>query len=216
MVNIIKFGLLIISYLVGSIPSGLILGKMKGIDIREHGSKNIGATNTGRVLGKKYAVIAYTFDMLKGAVLVFLFRFEIIPLEYCFLHPLVYGLTATIGHTSSIYLKFRGGKAVATASGVIFGFCPWLLLAGLIVFFTTTYFTRYVSVGSLVGVTFVLISSIVLTVIGTDPFFTDYQYDLYFPIITFIIFLIVVIRHKSNIVRLMNKTESKVNWRKAK
>src|SRR5690606_30741212 len=109
----IQIGLLIFSYLLGSIPTGFLLGKMKGIDIREHGSKNIGATNTGRVLGMRYAVIAYIFDMLKGAVLVFLFRFEFIDPKYCLLHPLLYGLAACLGHTSSIYLKFKGGKAVA-------------------------------------------------------------------------------------------------------
>lgn len=211
MLIFIQISLLILSYLLGSIPTGLLLGKMKGIDIRQHGSKNIGATNTGRVLGKKYAIIAYIFDMLKGAILVFLFRFEIIPIEYCLIHPLVYGLAATIGHTASIYLKFKGGKAVATSSGVIFGFCPWLLIVGLLVFFSVTYFTSYVSVGSIIGTTFVLLLSIILTIIGHDPIY-DYNYDWYFPLFTTIIFVIVIIRHKSNIARLKQKTESKVKW----
>lgn len=211
----ISIVLLIFSYLLGSIPTGLLLGKMKGIDIREHGSKNIGATNTGRVLGMRYAVIAYIFDMLKGAILVFLFRFGFIDMEYCLVHPLLYGVAATLGHTSSIYLKFKGGKAVATSSGVIFGYCPWLLIPGLIVFFLTTYLTRYVSVGSIVGSTFTMLLIIVLAIIKQDPFF-DYEYDIFFPIFTAIIYVIVIIRHKANITRLKQKTESQVKWARKK
>ncbi|MDD4388943.1 MAG: glycerol-3-phosphate acyltransferase, partial [Bacilli bacterium] len=115
MVYIIQIGLLIVSYLLGSIPWGVVFGKIKCIDIRKHGSKNIGATNTGRVLGQRYAIYTYILDMVKGAVIVFLFRFNIIPGRYCLLsQPLIYGLAAVLGHTFSVYLKFRGGKAVAT------------------------------------------------------------------------------------------------------
>ena len=211
MILAIQIGLLIISYLLGSIPTGLLLGKMKGIDIREHGSRNIGATNTGRVLGKKYAVIAYIFDMLKGAIIIFLFRFEIIPLVYCLVHPLLYGISATLGHTCSIYLKFKGGKAVATSSGVVFGYAPWLLLVGMIIFFSVTYISRYVSVGSIVGASFVLIITIILAILGKDPFY-NYYYDWYFPLFTSLIFIVVIIRHKGNISRLRHKTESRVSW----
>lgn len=207
----LQIGLLILSYLLGSIPTGFLLGKMKGIDIREHGSKNIGATNTGRVLGMRYAVIAYIFDMLKGAVIVFLVRFGIINFEPEIIHPLFYGVAACLGHTSSIYLKFKGGKAVATASGVMFGFVPWLLLFGLIIFFFVTWLTRYVSVGSIVGASTVFLVTIILAIIGKDPFF-DYEYTLAFPLITFIIFVILIVRHKGNISRLKQKTESKVKW----
>ena len=216
MVYFIQIGLLILAYLLGSIPTGLLIGKMKGIDIREHGSKNIGATNTGRVLGFKYAVIAYIFDMLKGAIIVFLFRFEILSMEYCLVHPLLYGLAATLGHTSSIYLKFRGGKAVATSSGVIFGYCPWLLLIGLLIFFIGMLITRYVSVGSILGTSVVLILTYILAIIGHDPIY-NYQYTWHFPLFTTIIFIIVLIRHKTNISRIIQKTESKISLkRKAK
>ncbi|NLD26203.1 MAG: glycerol-3-phosphate acyltransferase, partial [Acholeplasmataceae bacterium] len=89
---VIKIFFLILSYLFGSIPFGFIIGKIKGVDIRDHGSKNIGSTNVGRVLGREYAVLAYLLDMSKGAIFVLLFRFEIIPLEYCLFSPLLYGL----------------------------------------------------------------------------------------------------------------------------
>lgn len=213
MVYIIQIGLLIVSYLLGSIPWGVVFGKIKCIDIRKHGSKNIGATNTGRVLGQRYAIYTYILDMVKGAVIVFLFRFNIIPGRYCLLsQPLIYGLAAVLGHTFSVYLKFRGGKAVATGGGVIFGYCPWLLLGGLIVFFMTTYFTKYVSAGSLVATTFAFIITIILAIIGQDPFIPDFKYDFYFPLITAIIYIIIIIRHKANIKRIIHKSEAKVNW----
>jgi len=212
MIYIITIGMLIVAYLLGSIPTGLLLGKMKGIDIREHGSKNIGTTNAGRVLGRKYAIYTYILDTLKGAIIVFLFRFEIIPPEYSLISPLFYGLAAALGHTFSIYLKFKGGKAVATSGGVLFGFAPWLLGLVLIVFFITTYITKYVSAGSMVAATSALITTIILAIVGHDPFFTSQTYDIYFPILTFIFYLIIMIRHKANIKRIINKTESKVSW----
>ncbi|HHZ18439.1 MAG TPA: glycerol-3-phosphate 1-O-acyltransferase PlsY [Acholeplasmataceae bacterium] len=210
---IAQIGLLIASYLLGSIPWGFVFGKLKGIDIREHGSKNIGATNTGRILGQRYAIYTYILDMVKGALFVFLFRFGIIPIRYClFGEPLLYGLTAALGHTFPIYLRFRGGKAVATGGGVIFGYCPWLLLAGLAVFFLTTFISKYVSLGSLVSATFVLLVTIVLAIIGSDPFIPDFKYSFTLPVITAVIYIIIIVRHKANIQRIIHKSESKVNW----
>ena len=210
MTNIIKFGLLIVAYLLGSIPWGFVLGKLKGIDIREHGSKNIGATNTGRVLGRKYAIYAYILDTIKGAIFVALFRF-VIPEAYCFISPLTYGLAAAIGHTFPIYLKFKGGKAVATGGGVLLGYAPWLFVIGIGVFFLTTYLTKYVSMGSMVAASTVLLISIVMAIVQKDPFF-NYHYNYFLPLSTFIIFAIIMIRHKSNIQRIIHKNESKVKW----
>lgn len=211
MVYVLKIGFLIISYFIGAIPFGWLFGKAKGIDLREHGSKNIGTTNAGRVLGRKYAIYTYILDTFKGGILVFLFRFGIISAEYCFLSPLVYGLAAALGHTFPIYLHFRGGKAVATASGMILAFCPWLYALGLAIFLLTTKLSKYVSLGSLVGVTFILISSVVLYFIGTDPLL-GLPFDLSFPIIVFVIAVIIFIRHLANIRRIINNKENKVNW----
>jgi len=213
MVYVIQIGLLIVSYLLGSIPWGFLFGKMKGIDIREHGSKNIGTTNTGRVLGFRYAIYTYILDMLKGAIIIALFRFNIIPMKYClFNDPLFYGLAAVLGHTFSIFLKFRGGKAVATSGGLILGYCPWLLLVGLLVFFLVVYLTNYVSVGSLVATSTAFIITVILAFLQKDPFFPKLTYNYYFPIFTAIILSIIIIRHKSNIERLRTKKESKVSW----
>lgn len=213
MIPFIQIGLLLAAYLLGSIPWGFVFGKMKGIDIREHGSKNIGTTNTGRILGRRYAIYTYILDMVKGAIFVFLFRFNVIPIKYCLLsQPLLYGLAAVLGHTFSIYLKFRGGKAVATGGGLIFGYCPWLLAAGLIVFFVTVYITKFVSAGSLVATTVVFAITVILAILKQDPFIDRFHYDMYFPLITAVIFIIIFIRHKSNIQRIMARSEAKVNW----
>ncbi len=147
----IQLLLLLIAYLLGSIPWGFVFGKMKGIDIREHGSKNIGATNTGRILGKKYAIITYICDMVKGALITSLFTTGLVSIEYCLFSPMLYGLAAVIGHTFPIYLGFKGGKAVATGGGVLLAYSPLLFVLGIGVFFVTLYKSKYVSLGSLMG-----------------------------------------------------------------
>jgi glycerol-3-phosphate acyltransferase PlsY len=192
--------LLLIAYLFGSIPWGFVLGKMKGIDIREYGSKNIGATNTGRVLGRRYAVLAYFLDAFKGFIFVGLFTSEILNMKYCLLTPMLYGLAAVLGHTFPIYLKFKGGKAVATGGGVLLAFSPLVFIVGVGVFFLVTYVFKYVC----------LISSIFLSIFYPD------KYNLYYPIGMSIIFTIILIRHKTNISRIIHKNESKVKWRKEK
>ena len=201
--------LLVIAYLLGSIPWGFVLGKMKGIDIREHGSKNIGATNTGRVLGRRYAILAYVLDTIKGALIVALFHLNILSDQYCLLSPMLYGLAAILGHTFPIYLKFRGGKAVATGGGVLLAFSPIIYIACLAIFFVITYIFKYVSLGSIIAASSAFIASILFVLFSE-------HYDWYFPAGIFIAFAIIIIRHKSNIQRLLSHQESKVKWRKDK
>jgi len=204
--------LLIIAYLLGSIPWGYVFGKFKGIDIRQHGSKNIGATNTGRLLGRKYAIITYVLDALKGGLIVSLFIYGVIPMEYCLLSPMLYGLAAVLGHTFPIYLGFKGGKAVATSGGVILAYSPLIFITGLPLFFIVTAIFKYVSLGSIITATYVLISSFVLTFINNGFVDVNQTINLYFPIGTLIMFLIIIIRHKTNIVRIYKHEESKVKW----
>ena len=128
---------LILAYLIGSIPTGFLIGKSKGIDIRNHGSNNIGATNTARTLGKKYFILVIFLDGLKGFIFVFLFRFGILPHEWCLLSPVLYGISATLGHVFPIYLKFKGGKAVSTGAGVALGYSPIICIIGIIAFIIT-------------------------------------------------------------------------------
>ncbi|HEY8395901.1 MAG TPA: glycerol-3-phosphate 1-O-acyltransferase PlsY [Bacilli bacterium] len=206
----LKILILLAAYLFGAIPFGFIIGKIKGVDIRDYGSKNIGSTNVGRVLGKKYAVLAYLLDMTKGGFFVFLFRFGIIPESYMIVTPLLYGLLAVIGHTCSVFLKFKGGKAVATSSGVIFGFCPWLLPLLIAIFYTIVLASSYVSLSSLLSAIITLIASLILYAIGYDPVF-NLPINYYFPVFCLLIVLIIFYRHRENIDRLKRKTENKVN-----
>lgn len=205
---------LIIAYLVGAIPWGFVMGKMKGIDIRKHGSKNIGATNTGRLLGRRYAILAYVLDTIKGALFVVLFNYNIISREYCLLSPMLYGLVAALGHTFPIYLGFKGGKAVATGGGIILGYSPLLFVILIAIFFLVTYITKYVSAGSLTAATFAVIFSIIITALNDGFTNLDQKYNLYFPLGVLIICIIIFIRHKSNIQRIIRREEAKVKWRK--
>ena len=123
--------LLFISYLLGSIPFGLLISKMYGIDIRLHGSKNIGATNVYRILGKKLGLFTFFLDGLKGFLPTFLFPI-IIGINDLDISAL-FGVTAIIGHSFSVFLKFKGGKGVATSTGMIIGVLPFIFFIGLLV-----------------------------------------------------------------------------------
>jgi acyl phosphate:glycerol-3-phosphate acyltransferase len=185
----------IVAYLLGSIPSGLIVGKLGyGIDIREHGSGNLGGTNTFRTLGVKAGLIVTISDILKGtlaASLPLLFNLD--------LHPLLVGIFAVIGHTYPIFAKFKGGKAVATSAGVLLLYAPVMFLTILAFFFILLYITKYVSLSSmLAGVSGVVYS-----------LFTK---DIPLIIVITLLTLFVVYRHRANIKRIVDKTEPKVKW----
>lgn len=185
--------LLILSYLIGSIPFALIIGKtFFDIDIRNHGSGNIGTTNTFRILGKKAGIIVLILDFLKGMIPVY-----IAMLVNTELPLILVGLCAALGHVYSIFLKFKGGKAVATGAGVILAVQPVIFLILLTAFLITLYIFKYVSLGSIVGVTTLFILSL----------FTD---DLTFKIVSLLLLIIIIYKHLSNIKRIMNKTEPKV------
>lgn len=213
MTIVLKIFFVILTYLVGSIPFGLVFGLLKGINIREHGSHNIGTTNTGRVLGQKYAILTYACDMGKGALFVALFRFGLIPSEYMILTPLLYGVVACLGHTFSIYLGFKGGKAVATGSGVLLGYAPLLFLVCFSFFFIILFITRTVSIGSLMASLLAVILSFVLVCYFEGFVWTNITYyNMYFLIAVCIIASVIWIKHSKNIERILSGTESKVGW----
>lgn len=229
MFNILmKILILIIAYLIGSIPWGLIIGFAKGIDIRKSGSGNIGATNTGRVLGhKRYSVYVYLLDMFKGAIIVFLFKYNILPYEWCLINPMLYGLAAVIGHVFPIYLKFKGGKAVACGSGAIAGYFPIFLLFAIPFFFIILIITKYVSLSSLISSFVGLVSMFIFSIISeglllplnvfyilTDIGNPIWPFNFWFIIFGAIIVVIIFIKHKSNIKRLINGTELKALQKK--
>lgn len=189
--------MLIAAYLLGSIPTGLIIGKwLYNIDIRQHGSGNLGATNTFRILGKKAGIFVTVFDVLKGT-----FPALLPTLLHQDIHPIIVGAAAVIGHVYPIYLKFKGGKAVATSAGVILGTNPLLFLIIAVIFFTLLFTTRMVSLTSML--------TSIANFIGS--LFFD---DKILMIVSFLIMLVIIIRHKSNIERIMNGTESKINFKK--
>ncbi|OES45594.1 glycerol-3-phosphate 1-O-acyltransferase PlsY [Domibacillus iocasae] len=200
--------ILIIAYLLGSIPSGLIAGRaFFGIDIREHGSGNLGATNSFRVLGKKAGAFVTAADILKGTAA------TLIPISLHLqgvvtgIHPLLAGLFAVIGHMFPLFAGFRGGKAVATSAGVLLAYSPLFFLLLATIFVSILLITKYVSVASVSAAVAAFIYAVVHTIYEKDyPFFAVVVALAFF----------VIYRHRANIVRLRNGTEPKVSSGKSK
>ena len=184
-----------ISYLLGSIPNGLILGKaIWGVDLRQHGSKNIGATNAWRTIGKAGGISIFALDFLKGAISAYLG----LHLGGSELAGVLCGILAIAGHSWSVFLAFKGGKGVATGLGVIAALMPEVPLIVFAVWFAIVYFTGYVSLGSIVGAALVPILTLFFG-LHTE-----------FLILGLIAAVFIIYRHKSNIERLLNGTESKI------
>jgi glycerol-3-phosphate acyltransferase PlsY len=225
---IIAVGMLLISYVIGSIPFGVVLGKaICNIDIREHGSKNIGSTNAIRVLGKKVGFLIFFFDVLKGMIVILVIRIlhvsgvfyqEPILTSSYNLDLLLYGAAAIIGHTFPIFLNFKGGKGVATSLGVITLICPIAAILCLIAFVITLYTTGYVSLSSTFATLTVTITVWVLHFVGIDTspivsYLIGKQHLITVIIITTIA-LLIIIKHRKNYMRLLAGTEN--NFKKAK
>jgi len=138
---------LVASYLLGAVPTSYLAGRLfRGIDLREHGSRNLGATNLYRVLGWRYAVPVGLLDAAKGLVPVLVFAPRVSSSE---LFALICGLVAVVGHVFSVFVGFKGGKGVATAAGVMLGLTPAALGVAVLVWVALVYLTGYVSVGSM-------------------------------------------------------------------
>ncbi|VBB06162.1 glycerol-3-phosphate acyltransferase plsy [Lucifera butyrica] len=184
-----------LSYLIGSIPNGLLIGKgLTGVDIRQFGSKNIGATNAFRVLGPWPALAVFVSDMLKGVAGVYLGSWLVgTPLA-----QLLGGIAAIAGHNWSVFLGFKGGRGVSTGLGVIAMLVPKVTLIIFLVWGVIVFTTRYVSLGSVVG------AALLPVLVWLFREQTEY---LYFSIIAA---LFVIIRHKANIERLLKGTELKI------
>ena len=137
------------SYLAGAIPTSYLAGRLfRGIDLREHGSRNLGATNLYRTLGWRYAIPVGLFDIAKGAIPVLLFAPRVSSSQ---LFALACGVAAMVGHVFSVFVRFRGGKGVATAAGVMLALTPAALGVSLLVWVVLVYATGYVSLGSIVA-----------------------------------------------------------------
>lgn len=195
--------LLILAYVIGSIPSGLWVGKIfYHTDIREHGSGNLGGTNTFRTLGKKAGLIVTIMDILKGTAATLLGYISVFNTVN--VHPLILGIIAVIGHMFPIFAKFKGGKAVATSGGILLAY-NWPLFVLLIVgFFIILKITKMVSLTSMILSIIALIYSII--------YYFTVEKD--WPLIAMLILIAAFIfyRHRSNIERIKNGTEPKVKW----
>jgi glycerol-3-phosphate acyltransferase PlsY len=189
----------IIGYLLGSISFSYIFGKKLGkVDIRQHGSGNAGATNTLRVLGVGPAIVVLLLDALKGIVAVLLGLYLVGP----GLVPVLAGLAAIIGHNLPLFLRFKGGKGVATTIGVLATLVFWPALFAGIFSIISIVITRYVSLGSLLFLTVTTI----ITAIFLDYFMYPHEYVYLLVIVTVLSFW----RHRTNIERLLKGNESKI------
>ena len=193
--------LMIVAYILGSIPNALWIGKVfKGIDVREHGSKNTGSTNAARVLGAKLGILTLILDISKGAIPTLIATM----LLDSSISVILVGICAILGHSFSIFMKFKGGKAVATTVGVFIVLVPGAILLVAVIFFLVFGITRYVSLSSMIGA------------ISLPIWIIIFYKNIPLTIFGIIIAVLIIVRHKSNIQRLLNGTESKFSINKKK
>jgi acyl phosphate:glycerol-3-phosphate acyltransferase len=194
---------LVASYLLGAIPTSYLAGRLfRGIDLREHGSRNLGATNLYRVLGWRYAIPVGLLDAAKGLVPVLVFAPRVSPSD---LFALVCGLTAVLGHVFSVFVRFKGGKGVATAAGVMLGLAPVALAVAAAVWVALVFLTGYVSLGSIAAA-----AVFPLAVLLFDPPAEPGMLWLDVAVAAAIIWL-----HRGNIQRLLKGTENRFGRRAA-
>lgn len=189
------YALIMLSFIIGSIPTGLLIAKSKGIDLRKIGSGNIGATNVMRALGKEAALLTLAGDMAKGAVPVAIAQ----ALSLGVMDQGILGLAAILGHNFSLFLKFKGGKGVATSLGVLLIFSPHVALFTIVIWLLAVKWGEYSSVGA-------------LTAFGLLPlsmYMIDYSEEKI--IIAVAITSLIYIRHIPNIKRLIKGTEGKIS-----
>jgi glycerol-3-phosphate acyltransferase PlsY len=204
--------LIVTAYFIGSIPFGLLVGWTRGIDVRKAGSGNIGASNVGRLLGKRYFWLVMFLDMFKSLLPMLLAAYLTSASAHS---PLMFGLwlgvgfSSLLGHMFSIYLKFQGGKGVASSAGILLGLYPYLTLPGLvtiaafIVFFLAT---RYISVGSIAAAIVFPVAYLAFA------FLRGWQLSQQWPLLAFALAIssLVIWKHRSNIARLRAGTENRM------
>jgi glycerol-3-phosphate acyltransferase PlsY len=193
-----------LSYLIGSFPTGYLVGRLAGIDIRKVGSGNIGATNVLRVLGKPFGYTVFVFDFLKGTVAVTLSILIVSRVRPAFheteLVGIIAGVLCVIGHSYPVWLGFKGGKGVATSVGVLFGLMPVAALIVMFVWLITFLVTKYVSVASIVAA--IALPAAVFAMVYVRK--TNGMTLVYFSVC---LTVLIIWRHRSNLSRLMKGTE---------
>ena len=196
--------MLLLSYLIGAFPSGFVIGKLFfKKDIRQFGSGNTGATNSFRVLGRPAGFIVTFLDIFKGFITVFFPIWLPVhadgPISTFFTNGLIVGLFAILGHVYPVYLKFKGGKAVATSAGVVLGVNPILLLILAVIFFVVLKLFKYVSLSSIVAAICCVIGSVIIQ-------------DYILLVVSALVAIILIVRHRTNIIRIFKGEEPKIKW----
>jgi len=212
--------IVILSYLVGSIPNSIIVSKMvEGMDIRQHGSGNAGGTNVMRVLGWRYGIFVISLDAIKGIIAVLIIaRLHYGPLPFENVSPfddftlvqIIAGVAAVIGHIWTVFAEFKGGKGIATALGMLIMLITFEMLIAIGVFLIVVTISKYISLGSLVAAL-----SIPLSLILRENVLHDHI-NGYNTILPFVIFLtlLVIFTHRKNLIRIFNGTENKFSFKK--
>ena len=210
---------LVLGYALGLIQTGYLVGRAKGIDIRDYGSKNAGTTNVLRTLGAKYGALVLLGDALKCIVAVLITKAlfsSADPDTICLL--MLYSAAGVIlGHNFPFYMHFKGGKGIAATAGLAISYIfqirhGWVFsVVGLVIFFAVFFITHYVSLGSILGYTWVLICSIIMGELGAYGFAPDVNRALLteYYIIMFLLTAMAIFRHKENIKRLIAGNERK-------
>ena len=188
------------AYLVGSIPFGFLVGKMRGKDIRTLGSKNIGATNVYRTVGKPWGILAFACDFLKG-FLPTLAAQKFGDAEWL---PLVVGILTVAGHMWTCFMKFKGGKGIATGFGMLVALVPWLVLTAFGLWAVTVWLSHYISLGSILAAAFLLVA-VWFPILGSPGWHNLPQCVLVAFVSAFAIW-----KHRTNIQRLAKGCENKI------
>ncbi len=207
----------VVAYLVGAIPFGMLIARLHGKDLRSIGSGNIGATNVSRACGRKWGYICFALDVVKGAVPVIVFPM-VAPREAMsagfFAMWLAVGIVAILGHVFPVYLNFKGGKGVSTSLGVALGVWPYFTLCGLVallVWVACVLKWRYISLASIcAALTFPATLAVAAAVVP------NWQLGQMWPLLVVAITIpvLVIVRHRENIARLRTGTESKIRSKK--
>ncbi|MFB6258732.1 MAG: glycerol-3-phosphate 1-O-acyltransferase PlsY [Flavobacteriales bacterium] len=203
-IGIGHIGGLLLAYLIGAIPSAFLIGKaLHNIDLREHGSKNLGATNTFRVLGWKKGLFVLAIDILKGWAVVFLIPLFLSPIAGSLIMlRLILGATAVLGHIFPVYMNFKGGKGVATVLGVVLAIHYAAALICLGIFLVLFLLTRYVSLGSIAAAcSFPVL--VILVFRAQDPALIHFSWAFA---------LLILLTHHKNIERLIRNQENKLDF----
>jgi acyl phosphate:glycerol-3-phosphate acyltransferase len=190
---------LVVAYLLGSLPSGHLAGRLRGVDLRQVGSGNVGAANVFRTLGKKMGIAVLVADIGKGVAAVLVA--QALTDDWW---PLVAGVVAVAGHIFPVWLRFRGGKGVATAAGVVIGLMPLVAAVVLPAWVLLVVLTRYTSVGSIVAAA------------AATPLAWAFGYDWPYVALAGLMALAILVKHRSNMVRLVQRRENRIELRRPK